>query len=268
MKLSILTATFNRGEYLKKIYKSILQNLENEHKKDFVLKIEWIIIDDGSTDNTESIVQEFILENKVDIKYIYEKNRGKMYAINVGCNIASGDLIVDCDSDDYFSPDAFEIINKNALELFKDESLYALCFLKKAKDQISGKSFKENYMISTMFDLYFKDNIKGEKILVFNSKIRKKYKHELVGNEKFVTEARMYYKMDENYKILCINNVIEEGVYLENGYTNNIKATFKSSPKGYYMYFKEILKKDLRDVLPSKKIYIIKHYLYFALFFR
>lgn len=115
-----------------------------------------------------------------------------------------------------------------------------------------------------MFDIYFKDNIGGEKILVFNSKIRKKFKHELEEGEKFITEARLYHKMDEKYKILCINEIIEEGKYLDDGYTNNIKETYKSSPKGYYKYFKEIFDQDLKDVTFKKLMYIYKQFILFA----
>lgn len=111
-----------------------------------------------------------------------------------------------------------------------------------------------------MFDLYFKDNITGEKVLVFNAQIRKKFKHELEDGEKFITESRMYHKMDERYKILCINKVVQVGKYLDDGYTKNIIETYNSSPKGYYKYFKEILHKDLKKVNLRKKIYIIKNY--------
>ena len=116
-----------------------------------------------------------------------------------------------------------------------------------------------------MFDLYFKKEIGGEKILVFDSNIRKKFKHELEGKEKFVTEARMYHKMDKDYKILCINEIVEIGEYVEDGYTNNISKTFDNSPKGYYKYFKEILNKGLKGVTIKKKIYVIKHLLLFKL---
>ena len=109
-----------------------------------------------------------------------------------------------------------------------------------------------------MFELYFLDDVKGEKILVFNSKIRKQFEHELEKGEKFITEARMYHKMDEKYKILCINEAIEVGEYLNDGYTKNIKYTFKTSPKGYHKYFKEILQKGLKGMKFRKKIYVIK----------
>ena len=140
-----------------------------------------------------------------------------------------------------------------------------MVFLKKENSgNISGIEFKNNEQITTMFDLYFKEDIQGEKVIVYNSEIRKKYFHKLEKNEKFITEARMYHQMDEKYKLLAINQVIEQGSYIEDGYTRNIDKTFKQYPYGYYMYFKEILKKNMKGVLWNKRIYIIKHYILFS----
>ena len=257
MKLSILTATYNREKYLKRLYKSILEN-QNE------MEIEWIIVDDGSTDDTKKLITMFEYEQKVDIKYMYQENSGKMSAINKAMELVTGDLIVDCDSDDFFYDNAFNEILKNAHLLLNDDEIYALCFLKKdTKGNISGKEFENEYLKTTMFDLYFKQEIDGEKILVFDAKIRKKYKHELEKNESFITESRMYHKMDEKYKIICINKILEIGDYIDDGYTKNINKIFLESPKGYYKYFKEILKRGINGVTFRKKKYLIKHFIYF-----
>lgn len=259
MKLSILTATYNRSNYLLKLYESIKENLK------YNITPEWIIVDDGSTDDTKNIVQSFIDENKVIIKYLYQKNSGKMSAINEAVKMATGDLIVDCDSDDCFTNNSFETIEKNAKKLLQNQELYGLVFLKSEENgKISGKEFSQKEHITTLFDLYFKENIGGEKIIVYNSKIRKQYSHQLEHNEKFITEARMYHKMDEKYKLLAINEIIEQGSYIEDGYTKNINKTFKESPYGYYMYFKELLQKDMRGVMFSKRLYAIKHYILFS----
>ena len=259
MKLSILTATYNRANFLPKLYESIKENLK------YNITPEWIIIDDGSIDDTKNIVQSFKDENKVIIKYLYQKNSGKMAAINEAVKMATGDLMVDCDSDDYFVNNSFEIIENNAEKILNNEKFYGLVFLKREENgKISGKEFKQKEYITTMFDLYFKEDIGGEKILVFNTKIRKNFKHELEENEKFVTEARMYHKMDEKYKLIAINEFIEQGSYIEDGYTKNINKTFKSNPYGYYMYFKELLEKNMKGVKFSKRLYVIKHYILFS----
>lgn len=257
MKISVLTPTYNRANLLENLYKSLIENSCYE------VKIEWLIMDDGSTDNTEKVVGSFIEQNKIDIKYFKQENQGKMVAINNLVGQATGDLIVDCDSDDYFTKDAFEII-KQAYEKNPNinKELYGLCFLKyDTKGNNMGHKFKNEK--TTMFDLYFKEGEDGEKALVFYSDIRKQFKHELEHGEKFVTEARMYHKMDEKYKMICINKPIMICEYQDTGYTKNIMEQFKKYPFGYYMYFKEILHKNMKGVLLKKRLYAIKHFLLF-----
>lgn len=255
MKLSILTATYNRGSFLERLYNSIVQNLNSG------LEVEWLIMDDGSVDETTKIVQRFIDEKKVEIKYKKQENQGKMTAINNLMQYVTGDLIVDCDSDDYFSLNAFKII-KEQFEKKDKQELYGICFLKQNENgNIDGTKFQN--VTSTMFDLYFKERAIGEKGIVFYADIRKKYRHELENDEKFITEARMYHKMDENYKLKCVNETITIGSYHEDGYTSNIVKTFTSNPYGYFKYFEEILQKDFKGVNWNKRLYAIKHYILF-----
>jgi len=256
MKLSILTATYNRASLLKKLYDSIIKNLNNG------LDIEWLIMDDGSKDDTAEVVQEFINEGKIEINYKHQENKGKMSAINNLMQFVTGDLVVECDSDDYFTENAFETI-KNAFEKTNKQGLYGICFLKqKENGNIDGTAFKNEK--STMFDLYFKESVTGEKSIVYYAEVRKKYKNEIENNEKFVTEARMYHKMDEFYKLKCVNEPIAVCEYQENGYTNNIIKIFKENPYGYFKYFEEILQKDFKGVTWKKRLYAIKHYILFA----
>ena len=259
-KISVLTPTYNRANLLKQLYNSLVNNSK------YGITIEWLVMDDGSSDDTKKIVEEF--NNNIDnleIKYYFQENQGKMLAINNLVEKATGDLIVDCDSDDYFTDDAFLKIKK-AYEKYEKEiksgNYYGLCFLKNdSKENNMGNDFKNKE--TTMFDLYFKEGETGEKAIVFLSKIRKKYKHELEHGEKFVTEARMYHKIDEKYKIICINKPIMICEYLEDGYTKNINKQFIENKYGYFEYFKEILQKDMKNITFSKRLYVIKHYILF-----
>lgn len=259
MKLSILTATYNRGYLLGNLYKSIVDNLYNK------LDVEWIIMDDGSTDNTKEIVEKFKNAEHLEIRYFKQENQGKMQAINNLIKYVTGELVMDCDSDDYFVKNAFKQIYDKKDILLKDNNLYGLIFLKnESHNKLSGNRFDNENNVTTMFDMYFKDGILGEKIIVFKTDIRKKYNHELVDGEKFITEARMYHKMDDNYGVKCFNIVIVEGKYLESGYTSNINQTFIKYPNGYFCYFREILEKDMKKAKLNKRLYAVKHYILFS----
>lgn len=257
MKISVLTPTFNRANLLEKLYQSLIKNSK------YKAEIEWLIMDDGSTDNTRDIVGKFKEENKIDIKYYYQENQGKMIAINKLVGQATGELIVDCDSDDYFTDDAFKIIKQEYEKNKEEKNIYGLCFLKYDTDGKNiGKNFKNSK--TTMFDLYFKEGEDGEKAVVFFADIRKQYSHEIEAEEKFVTEARMFHKMDEKYKMICINKPIMICEYQKDGYTKNINKQFVENPLGYYKYFEEILQKDMKGVLFKKRLYAIKHFILFS----
>ena len=255
MKISILTPTYNRAKLLNRLYKSLVENTK------YNVEIEWLIMDDGSNDNTSQEVEKFIKENKFDIQYYSQENKGKMVAINNLIGYATGDLIIECDSDDYFKNNAFLTIKNTFNEM--DDNTYALCYLKYDQNECNiGNLFKQKE--TTMFDLYFKQGEDGEKVLVYNAKIRKQFSYELESNEKFITEARMYHKMDMQYKIKCFNEPIMICEYQEEGYSKNIIEVFKKNPFGYYQYFKEIFEHDFKGVLLKKRIYAIKHYILFS----
>ncbi len=259
MKLSIVTPTYNREELLPTLYHSILQNHEKSN-----VSVEWLIMDDGSTDDTKERLLQWQKEEKIAINYFFHENQGKMKSINELIPKTQGDLIIECDSDDYFTPNAFEEIAKVYEENKKRTDIYAFAFLKYDQNgKNMGNNFPEGIHTSNMFDLYFKQGVEGEKALVFFSTIRKQFCYQLEKEERFVTEARMFHKMDELYQIKCYNKPIMICEYQEHGYTKNSKKLFLENPNGYFEYFKEILQSDMRQVTFSKRLYVMKHYILF-----
>ena len=115
-----------------------------------------------------------------------------------------------------------------------------------------------------MFDLYFKQEIFGEKILLYKSSIRKQYKYILENNERFCTEARMHHKIDLNYNVRCFNEALIQGQYQSDGYTKNIKKVFLENPIGFYKYFQEILERKTKGITIKKRMYVIKQYILFT----
>ena len=116
MRISVLTPTYNRGKLLNRLYYSLVKNLK------FGIEIEWLIMDDGSTDQTERLVNEF-KEKKIKnlkIRYFKQENYGKMIAINNLIQYVTGEYMIDCDSDDYFTDNAFKYM-KEKIESLKEE---------------------------------------------------------------------------------------------------------------------------------------------------
>lgn len=260
MKISILTPTYNRAKLLDKLYTSLIINNNNCQ-----CEIEWLIMDDGSTDNTKQIIDGYIKQKIIEIRYFFEENKGKMYAINKLVEMATGDYIIECDSDDYFSIDALKSIEEIIKKYPDMEEIYALTFLKYDQNGNNmGNNFPDDNYISTMFDLYFKEKVVGEKALVFKSSIRKRYKYELESDEKFVTEARLHHELDLDYKVKCFNKKIMICEYKEDGYTKNINKLFIENPKGYYEYFKEIFKQNMKGVTLKQRLYTYKHFILFS----
>ena len=261
MKISVLTPTYNRANLLDKLYVSIKKNCENCSN----MQIEWLVMDDGSTDNTKDVVKKYVGEKNLEVKYFYQRNQGKMKAINNLIEKSTGDFILECDSDDYLTDNACNIIDESIKKYGNIERIYALVFLKyTTTGQNMGNNFSKDGYRSKMYDLYFKEGITGEKALLYNASIRKQFQYELENDENFVTEARMQHKMDMQYDIICINKPIMICEYKPDGYTKNIIKMFKQNPHGYFKYFKEIFQQNMKGTTLRKRIYIDKHYILFA----
>lgn len=259
MKISVLTATYNRKENLKNLYNSLLKNAK------FGYEIEWIIMDDGSTDDTEEYINQIENNSEITIKYFKQDNQGKMVAINNIVQYAEGELLVECDSDDYLTDNAIKIICTSYEKIQNKKNIYAMVFLKDNANRCNiGTCFKDDLYETNMFNLYFKDGLEGDKALVYITSIRKKYHYRIEKNEKFSTEARMHNEMDKTYSVICFNKPIMICDYLSQGYSKNIKKVFMQNPNGYYEYFKQLLNFDMSGVLFRKRLYAIKHYILFC----
>ena len=233
MKFTVFTPTFNRKELLEKLYKS----LQKQTYTDF----EWLIVDDGSTDGTGEKVKEFLEESKLDIKYFYKENGGKQRAYNFATDKANGELFICLDSDDEYVENGFETILKYWEKYEKNREIAGMGYLSMYPDgEIIGSSFPEKEMISTQFDIYNKYGVKGDKGLMFRTEIIKKYKFPIFDDEKFITEAVVYNRICEKYKMVYVNEKIEIKEYQEDGLTAKYNNLLLRNPKGQALYHNEI----------------------------
>ena len=233
MKFTIFTPTFNRKELLEKLYKS----LQKQTYKDF----EWLIVDDGSADGTKEKVEEFLSEKKLDIKYYFKENGGKQRAYNFATDKANGELFICLDSDDEYVENGLETILKYWKKYEKNNNIAGMGYLSTYPNrEVIGSSFPEKEMVSTQFDIYNKYGVKGDKGLMFRTEIIKKYKFPVFDDEKFITEAVVYNRICEKYKMAYVNEKIEIKEYQEDGLTAKYNNLLLRNPKGQALYHNEI----------------------------
>ncbi|MCL2413891.1 MAG: glycosyltransferase family 2 protein [Bacteroidales bacterium] len=236
MTTTVFTPTFNRAYTLNQLYKSLIEQSD----KNF----EWLIVDDGSTDDTELLVEQFLSERQLSIRYLKQKNGGKQRAINRGVLEAKGELFFNVDSDDFLTFDAIEKIHSIWKNFADDPNLGGLCFRKKSHrtGEIIGPKFPYQSFVASSLDVAFKYGVGGDKAEIFVTKKLKEYPFPVPKNEKFVPEGYIWNKLSRKYPLLFVDDPVYMCDYLGDGYTSNIKGVFRRNPKGVAMYYKDILK--------------------------
>lgn len=235
--LTIFTPTYNRAYILPESYNT----LKEQTCKDFV----WLIVDDGSTDNTEELVKKWIAEGSVAIEYYKTNNRGKPSATNLSIEKCHTPLWVCLDSDDHFSIDAVDTIIKDYLKV-KEENCYG---------GIVGNMFTENGEVFDKqslpddlekikdLDIRYKYGVYSNLLHVFWTDILKEYKYPIIQNEKFIGESYLYEKMNVLYYIE--RKPLYYAKYREDGLTAQYLNLHVENPKGYKMLKEQVMQSNI-----------------------
>ena len=234
--ITIFTPTYNRAYTIHKCYES----LKRQTCKDF----EWLIIDDGSTDNTRELIDVWINETtEFKISYIYQENQGMHGAHNTAYENITTELNVCIDSDDYMPHDAIEKIKNTWEKVKNDKNISGIAGLDAYENgDIIGMKFPDDLKRSTLFDFFYNKGIKGDKKLVYRTELTKKYPYPVYTGEKYVGLAYKYYKLDEEYELALINDVLCIVEYMEDGSSLNMFKQYRKNPRGWCFYRIENLK--------------------------
>ncbi|MFB5197826.1 glycosyltransferase family 2 protein [Neobacillus sp. KR4-4] len=236
MKITVFTPTYNRGYLLEKLY----QSLQQQTFTDF----EWLVIDDGSKDSTEDLIEKWVNEkNSFPIRYKKVPNGGKHRAINMATDQANGELFFIVDSDDYLTEDALESIVRWEKTL-PDKKLFCGVSGNRGKsiNDFLGTTFEGEYIDATSLERN-KFNITGDKAEVFYTDILKNYKFDEFEGEKFISEATVWDRMaNDGFNIRWFNKTIYICNYLNDGLTQNIDEIFAKNPKGTACYINQQIK--------------------------
>lgn len=238
MEVTVFTPTYNRAYIIEKLY----QSLKRQTFHDF----EWIVLDDGSTDDTEKLFERILAEKSFfTIKYQRVKNGGKHRAINKGVKLASGRLFFIVDSDDYLPDDSLETIVKYESSISDESKLFfaGIAGLKgRDTTHLMGTTFEGDFRDLTYLETQ-DNNIFGDKSEVYYLEIMKQFPFPEFDNEKFIPESVVWNEIASNgYKLRYFNKLTYNCDYLEDGLTQQGEEKYKSIPKGYGLYLSQSIK--------------------------
>lgn len=239
MKITVFTPTYNRAY--------IIENLYHSLQRQTVYDFEWLVVDDGSVDNTEVLFRSWQQEdNPFPIRYYRQENGGKCSAINRGLELAQGEMFFTVDSDDYLTDDALEKVIGWFESLDPAGEIQGIVANKGyLPDRTDNYIFDEEYLDKSLLDIYSfeRDGQKvfdGERAFVFYTDFHKRYLYPKYPGENFMTEAVTWNRMaHDGYKMRFYNDIIWVFEYKEDGLTRAGSSVFLNNPKGYGLWLRE-----------------------------
>tara|TARA_B100001248_G_C27365246_1_gene448650 strand:- start:162 stop:1145 length:984 start_codon:yes stop_codon:yes gene_type:complete len=260
--LTIITATYNGGNEIKRLYKSILkQNYKN---------FEWIIIDDGSKNYTLSILGKIMENKEIDITLIRQSHAHKKTAINKGILKAKYELSVIIDDDDYFVDNAFFKINKywQSIPIEKRNILSGITFNSITPDgKIVGDLFPKNGIISSEIELRSRYKVTGDKFFVKKTNIMSHYLFD-ESIEGYVPESMLLNYIERDFPTLYINDSIRVYDLTRQKYKDKLRGTYKiNTCRGRFYEYECIFSDTKWEYLRKYKFYFLKICINFIRFY-
>lgn len=224
MLVTVFTPTYNRAYILPKLYESL--------KQQTCCDFEWLIVDDGSYDNTEELVDSWLLEPSFSIRYIKQKNGGKHVAINRGVSEAKGDLFFIVDSDDFLTSDAINLLKVHFSKVEQDKSIAGIIGMRVYPDgtRIGGEAKFED-MVCSRYDFRYRHKYGGDLAEVYRTDILKNYPFPVLEGEKFCPESVVWLRIANEYSLYFFNKGIYVCDYLSDGLTSQVDKIRIKSPR-------------------------------------
>lgn len=248
MMLTIFTPAYNRAALLPRLYRSLLE----QSCTDF----EWLVVDDGSTDDTAAAVQSFAEEKRIEIRYFRKENGGKHTAYNCALDKARGDWFFCVDADDFLAPDAVACIGSMIRDHGSETGFVA--YKKDIHGNLLSDAFPQNVDRCRIGDLALRYSCFGEFSLVLSRGIAVGYQFPVFPGERFIGESVVYDRIDETHQVRLLPEVLTVCEYQPDGYSSNFTKLMKQNPSGFCLYFLQRI--DLQLSMKQRLIHAGKYW--------
>ena len=256
MLITIFTPSYNRAHLLPKLFESLCR----QAYKDF----EWIIVDDGSKDDTGDLVNSQFSHNlQFPVRYFYQENGGKHRAINQGVKEAQGELFFIADSDDWLPEDALATVAEEYAKIKDDKTVAGVAGLDSYdKGGIVGSGLPKDTIDCDAIDIRLKHHVTGDLKEVFRTSVLREFPFPEIEGERFCPEQLVWFRIAQKYKLHYFNQPIYIASYQEQGITAGITKARMNSPIASMMCYQEL---NGYDVPLSQKIKAAINYWRFRL---
>ena len=244
--ITVFTPTYNRAHLLPRVYESLCK----QTFKDF----EWVIVDDGSVDDTTSVVDQLSIINcQLSIRYLYQENGGKHRAINRGVREARGELFLILDSDDTLPPNSLELIDNYYQQIREDMRFGGVCgYMAHHDGTIIGHGCDVPVLDTNSIDLRYRYHVVGDMLEVFRTSVMREIPFPEINGEKFVSEALVWNRIACKYQLRVFHEIVYYRDYLDGGLTDKIVKIRMTSPIASMMTYAELNSYDIPFVSKVK----------------
>lgn len=240
---TVFTPTYNRAHTLHRVYDSLCA----QTLRDF----EWIVIDDGSTDNTAEVVADWIKTADFPIRYFKQEHAGKHIAHNFAAREARGKFFLPLDSDDACTPRALERMAYHWNTIPDSERpLYCgidgLC--RDQNGKIIGDRFPSDPFDTTLRERRYIYRVRGEKWGSTLTDVVRRYPFPNVARGQYLAEGIVWLDIGKTYKNRCVNEVFRTYYIDDNepGVTVALKRRVTAHAEGNLYYYIWLLNNDLQ----------------------
>lgn len=224
-RITVFTPAYNRGNLIHNLYESLLRQTCKNFK--------WLIIDDGSTDGTCDVIQPWMDEAKIEIRYVYKENGGLHTGYNKAIELMDTELSVCIDSDDWMPDDAIEQI-LSVWDRVKRDDIAGLIGLDFTSDgSIIGDHLPNGQVIDPIDLLASKTNRGDKKYVVRTDLYKKVAPMPVYKGEKNFNPHYMILKLSGEYQFVAMDAPLCIVDYQPDGMSANIYNQYLNSPKSF-----------------------------------
>ncbi len=233
MLITIFTPTYNRINTLPWLYESLCRQTFTD--------FEWLVVDDGSTDDTEQLIKKYIDDGLINISYHRQVNGGKHRAVNKGVELAVGYLFMIVDSDDLLSNNSVLEFVSSKEKVIRGNSRFCAIVGNRINENrdVIGSIVSHNSLLTNFIEYREKYAVKGDRAEVVKTEVMREYRLPEFENESFCPEGIIWNRIAKKYQAVYFNVDFVICEYLTDGLTASIKKCRQSNQNAFLTYYSE-----------------------------